>query len=255
MPPIYQPEVAARGVVYAADHPRRKQYWVGASTVGTLLGQKLAPALLDRYLARTGYAVPADRRAGRPRTGRTTCGSRSTATTATTTARTGSSTTRRTARAPQLWVVPPRPTGLRRHRGGGRDRPRGGDPLAASAVNRFVAVRAGYGAILLLAPDRVSRWATGRSPDRTSRAVVRILGARHLAQAVMSIGASSRVVQALGVEVDALHSLSMLGLAALNPAHRRGGLIDAVAAGCFAAAGAFLTAGSPPDQALPDRPP
>jgi NAD(P)-dependent dehydrogenase (short-subunit alcohol dehydrogenase family) len=55
VPPIYQPEVAARGVGFAADHPRRKQYWVGASTVGTLLGQKIAPALLDRYLAKTGY--------------------------------------------------------------------------------------------------------------------------------------------------------------------------------------------------------
>lgn len=56
VPPIYQPEVAARGIVFAADHPQRKQYWVGASTVGTLIGQKLAPALLDRYLARTGFA-------------------------------------------------------------------------------------------------------------------------------------------------------------------------------------------------------
>jgi len=55
VPPIYQPEVAARGVVFAADHPRRKQYWVGASTVGTILGQKIAPALLDIYLARTGF--------------------------------------------------------------------------------------------------------------------------------------------------------------------------------------------------------
>jgi NAD(P)-dependent dehydrogenase (short-subunit alcohol dehydrogenase family) len=55
VPPIYQPEVAARGVVFAADNPRRKQYWVGASTVGTLVGQKIAPALLDRYLAKTGY--------------------------------------------------------------------------------------------------------------------------------------------------------------------------------------------------------
>jgi NAD(P)-dependent dehydrogenase (short-subunit alcohol dehydrogenase family) len=55
VPPIYQPEVAARGVMFAADNPRRKQYWVGASTVGTLVGQKIAPALLDRYLAKTGY--------------------------------------------------------------------------------------------------------------------------------------------------------------------------------------------------------
>ncbi|MBO0771279.1 MAG: short-chain dehydrogenase, partial [Actinobacteria bacterium] len=35
--------------------PRRKQYWVGASTVATLAANRLAPALLDRYLARTGY--------------------------------------------------------------------------------------------------------------------------------------------------------------------------------------------------------
>ncbi|ROR46977.1 SDR family oxidoreductase [Kitasatospora cineracea] len=55
VPPIYQPEVCARAVAYAADHPGRKQYWVGASTVATILGQKAAAPLLDRYLARTGY--------------------------------------------------------------------------------------------------------------------------------------------------------------------------------------------------------
>src|ERR1700758_4098346 len=55
VPPIYQPEVAARGIVYAADHPRRRQYWVGASTAATILANRVAPALLDRYLARTGY--------------------------------------------------------------------------------------------------------------------------------------------------------------------------------------------------------
>jgi NAD(P)-dependent dehydrogenase (short-subunit alcohol dehydrogenase family) len=55
VPPIYQPEVAARGVLYAADHPQRKEYWVGASTTATLLANRLAPAVLDRYLARTGY--------------------------------------------------------------------------------------------------------------------------------------------------------------------------------------------------------
>ena len=56
VPPIYQPEVAARAVLYAADHPKHKQYWVGASTIATLVGQRIAPALLDRYLARAGYA-------------------------------------------------------------------------------------------------------------------------------------------------------------------------------------------------------
>src|SRR5579862_1710012 len=55
VPPIYQPEVAARGVVFAADHPRRKQYWVGGSTTATLAANRVVPAVLDRYLARTGY--------------------------------------------------------------------------------------------------------------------------------------------------------------------------------------------------------
>jgi NAD(P)-dependent dehydrogenase (short-subunit alcohol dehydrogenase family) len=68
VPPIYQPEVAARGVVHAADHPRRKQYYVGASTLATLWANRLAPALLDRYLARTGFDSQQD--ATRPPTGR-----------------------------------------------------------------------------------------------------------------------------------------------------------------------------------------
>ena len=54
VPPIYQPEVAARAIVYAADHPKRREYWVGASTVGTLAANAIAPGLLDRYLAKTG---------------------------------------------------------------------------------------------------------------------------------------------------------------------------------------------------------
>jgi short-subunit dehydrogenase len=55
VPPIYQPEVAARGVLHAADHPRRKQYYVGATTLATIWANRVAPALLDRYLARTGF--------------------------------------------------------------------------------------------------------------------------------------------------------------------------------------------------------
>ncbi|GAB3232498.1 SDR family oxidoreductase [Glycomyces halotolerans] len=57
MPPIYQPEVAADAVAYAADHPRRREYWVASNTVATLLANRLAPGLLDRYLARRGYGA------------------------------------------------------------------------------------------------------------------------------------------------------------------------------------------------------
>jgi hypothetical protein len=55
VPPIYQPEVAADAVVYAADHPRRREYWVGAPTAATLIANKFVAGLLDQYLARTGY--------------------------------------------------------------------------------------------------------------------------------------------------------------------------------------------------------
>jgi hypothetical protein len=48
--------VAAKAVLYAADHPGRREYWVGGSTVGTLAANAIAPGLLDRYLARTGFS-------------------------------------------------------------------------------------------------------------------------------------------------------------------------------------------------------
>lgn len=56
VPPIYQPELAARGILYAADHPRRREYWVGGSTMATLAANAIVPGLLDRYLARTGFS-------------------------------------------------------------------------------------------------------------------------------------------------------------------------------------------------------
>jgi NADP-dependent 3-hydroxy acid dehydrogenase YdfG len=53
--PVYQPEVAAGAIVWASEHPRRRELWVGGSTVATIVGSQLAPWLADRYLARTGY--------------------------------------------------------------------------------------------------------------------------------------------------------------------------------------------------------
>jgi NAD(P)-dependent dehydrogenase (short-subunit alcohol dehydrogenase family) len=53
--PIYQPEVGARAVRYAAEHPKRRAYYVGLSTSLTVTANKVAPGLLDRYLARTGF--------------------------------------------------------------------------------------------------------------------------------------------------------------------------------------------------------
>jgi short-subunit dehydrogenase len=65
VPPIYQPEIAAEAIVWASEHGRR-EVWVGGSTVATVAADKVAPALLDRYLGKTGYESqqtdePADR--------------------------------------------------------------------------------------------------------------------------------------------------------------------------------------------------
>ena len=64
----------------------------------------VAPGLLDRYLARTGYDAQQTAAAARPRTSRRTSGSPPTAPPAATTARTASSTTGPTPAQPQVWA-------------------------------------------------------------------------------------------------------------------------------------------------------
>jgi short-subunit dehydrogenase len=54
VPPIFQPEVAAEAIVWAAHH-RRREVFVGAPTVQAIEGNKVAPGLLDTYLAKTCY--------------------------------------------------------------------------------------------------------------------------------------------------------------------------------------------------------
>ena len=54
VPPIFQPEVAAKAIVYAATHPRR-ELWVGSPTIGAILAQQFFPGWLDHYLGKTGY--------------------------------------------------------------------------------------------------------------------------------------------------------------------------------------------------------
>jgi NAD(P)-dependent dehydrogenase (short-subunit alcohol dehydrogenase family) len=54
VPPIYQPEIAAEAILWAADHPRR-EYFVGFPTVEAIVGDRFAAGLADRYLARHGY--------------------------------------------------------------------------------------------------------------------------------------------------------------------------------------------------------
>ena len=53
--PIYQPEVPARAIFFAATH-RRREVWVGYPTVQAILANRIAPGLIDQYLAKAGYS-------------------------------------------------------------------------------------------------------------------------------------------------------------------------------------------------------
>lgn len=54
VPPIFQPEVAARAIYYAAHHPRR-EFYVGWSSAKAIWGNKALPGALDHYLSQYGY--------------------------------------------------------------------------------------------------------------------------------------------------------------------------------------------------------
>ena len=54
VPPIYEPEVPARAILFAATH-RRREIWLGFPTVKAIVANRIAPGLIDRYLARYGY--------------------------------------------------------------------------------------------------------------------------------------------------------------------------------------------------------
>lgn len=54
VPPIFQPELAAEAILFAATN-RRREVWVGQPSVATILMNKFFPGFVDRYLALTGY--------------------------------------------------------------------------------------------------------------------------------------------------------------------------------------------------------
>ncbi len=55
VPPIFQPEVAAKSIVFAAETGKR-EVWVGAPAVKAIIGNRLFPGVLDRLLGATGFA-------------------------------------------------------------------------------------------------------------------------------------------------------------------------------------------------------
>lgn len=94
--------------------------------------------------------------------------------------------------------------------------------------------RAAYGLAELLAPGTVERLIVGTVADERARKVIRILGARHVLQAIVT-ARGGRTLHRLGGGVDGLHALSMAALAAFDPERRRAAAVNAAIALAFAA--------------------
>jgi hypothetical protein len=103
-------------------------------------------------------------------------------------------------------------------------------------MNRW---RTAYAALLLICPSLVARRSARTSPDRRTRRVMRLLGVRHLVQAILESRHASPVVMAIGAGVDVLHAASMVIFASTDRRHRRLALIDAGVASSLALAGAW----------------
>jgi hypothetical protein len=111
-------------------------------------------------------------------------------------------------------------------------------PASKAAPAVLAAVRACYGAALLLAPGPLIRICTGYPADSRVQLTARVLGTRHLIQAALTAGAgpgTGRLVASAAV--DLVHASSMAGLAAASPRLRRTALTDALLETALAAAG------------------
>lgn len=106
--------------------------------------------------------------------------------------------------------------------------------LDARSMSR---ARAGAGGVLLVRPRPVLRALGGRAPDRASIIYARVLGVRHLAEALLILRHPTRKVVLAGVAVDAVHAISSVLLAERRH-HRRLAAINAGVAAGMAVAGA-----------------
>ena len=121
---------------------------------------------------------------------------------------------------------------------------------AGLVTGALTLVRAGYGVGLVCVPSALLRMAGDVEPGARACGVARVLGVRHVAQAVLTAAAwcadpGGRVPVACGAGADLLHASTMVGLAALDGRVRRAALADTAVELAFAAAGGWAAAPPP----------
>jgi len=118
----------------------------------------------------------------------------------------------------------------------------------------LVGVRAGYGAVQLMQPAYSAEQLLGGPLDPGAVVAVRVLGARQLAQAALSVAAPSARLLALGAGADAAHALTMALLALADHSWRRPAMVSGLIAAAFAAGGAAAARRAASRPARPDLP-
>ena len=120
--------------------------------------------------------------------------------------------------------------------------------LAAPAADALVAARAGYGWLLACTPRRMLRVGGPEPVGPQVVMVTRVLGGRHLLQALLTAAAATAgmppaAVLAAGAAIDTGHALSMAGLAVMSRRLRRAALTDAALETGLATLGLLAAAG------------
>lgn len=101
----------------------------------------------------------------------------------------------------------------------------------------YAVLRAGQGLILLAAPEAAVRGLVSCPVTPGAQAVLRVLGTRQLAQALVYVAEPARSVRMLGSVTDLMHFASMLALACADRRWRRAALVDALVAAGYAYVG------------------
>ena len=119
--------------------------------------------------------------------------------------------------------------------------------MTVRAETILASLRAGYGVVQVALPGYSAEELLGGPLDATTVRVVRVLGARQLAQAGLALAFPDEPLARLGVGVDALHALSMVPLALATPRWRRPAMVSGLMAAAFAAAGVLAARRIPGD--------
>jgi uncharacterized protein YjeT (DUF2065 family) len=122
--------------------------------------------------------------------------------------------------------------------------------VSGVAARALSGARVAWGLLLVTSPRTAARRLTDRNPSELATAILRLLGARHVVQGVVTLVHPTATVVRAGAATDMLHAGTAAAWASWWPDARRPSALDAGIAAAFGVAGVFASsgegAGAPP---------